>query len=64
MAQASYMGEMLSALIRGVPHPGHDVLHHRSLPVPPEPFLWLAATGLITILHRIDCRTDRQITGR
>jgi glycine/D-amino acid oxidase-like deaminating enzyme len=59
IAMASYAGTMLADLLLGRDGPGRALWDRRSVPMPPEPFRWLVAHGLVAAFGAIDRRVDR-----
>jgi glycine/D-amino acid oxidase-like deaminating enzyme len=59
IAMASYAGTMLADLLLGRDGPGRALWGRRSVPMPPEPFRWLVAHGLVAAFGAIDRRIDR-----
>jgi glycine/D-amino acid oxidase-like deaminating enzyme len=61
VAQATLMGAMLAERVQGRAHPCETALARKERAWPPEPFRWLGAKLITTVLGAIDARTDRQI---
>jgi glycine/D-amino acid oxidase-like deaminating enzyme len=61
VAQASAVGEILADCIAGRDNEWARVFSKLAPTLPPEPFLWLTARGLLGIFAAIDRVTDRQI---
>jgi glycine/D-amino acid oxidase-like deaminating enzyme len=61
VAQATLMGAMLAARVRGDEHEFEAALRRRSLAWPPEPLRWVAGKLINATLEALDRRTDRQI---
>lgn len=61
VAQATLMGAMLAARVRGGEHEFEAALRRRSLSWPPEPLRWVAGKLINATLEALDRRTDRQI---
>jgi len=61
VAQATLMGAMLAARLRGEEHPCAAALARREHNWPPEPLRWLAAQVINGALMAIDRRTDDQL---
>lgn len=61
IAQASMMGAAMADRMAGQDSGALDVLSRRLLPLPPEPFRWLAVHGLLAFLMGKDRRLDRKI---
>jgi len=61
LAQATWMGALLAARVRGRQHGSEAALQRRALRWPPEPARWLIARLLQGALAGLDARTDRQI---
>ena len=59
IAMASYAGTMLADLLLGRDGPGRALWGRRSVPMPPEPFRWLVAHGLVAAFGAVDRRVDR-----
>ncbi len=59
VALASLAGRLLADLMQGREGPGRALLEGFHPPLPPEPFRWLVARGLIAFLGALDARTDR-----
>lgn len=64
VAQATAVGEILAAGIAGRDDDWARVFTKPAPTLPPEPFLWLTARGLLAIFGAIDRVTDRQIRTR
>jgi gamma-glutamylputrescine oxidase len=64
VAQASYAGEVVSALIHERSSSGVALYSRRHIPTPPEPFRWLAFQGLTRMFEAMDRRADREAKGR
>jgi gamma-glutamylputrescine oxidase len=64
VAMASHLGTLAAGMVlRG--EPGPSVLtDRRRIPLPPEPFKWLVAKGIIGALEALDRRTDRRTQPR
>jgi glycine/D-amino acid oxidase-like deaminating enzyme len=58
VAQASYAGAMIADLLLGRDGPGAALWSRRRIPVPPEPFRWLAYKALTRFFAGIDRRSD------
>jgi gamma-glutamylputrescine oxidase len=64
IALAGYLGNIAANMALGTGS-APDVLNDiRRLPLPPEPFRWLAARGITAALEILDQRTDRRATAR
>jgi len=63
VAQATAVGEILADSITGRANEWARVFPKPAPTLPPEPFLWLAARGLLALFGAIDRATDRQIRG-
>ena len=61
VAQATLMGAMLAARLRGEEHPCAAALARRERDWPPEPLRWIAAKLLNGALSAYDRHTDRQL---
>lgn len=61
IAQASMMGAAMADRMVGKDSSVLDVLSRRVLPLPPEPFRWLAVRALLAFLTGKDRRLDRKI---
>ena len=61
VAQAIFMGEVLSHRILGQADPVSEVLDRRTYAWPPEPLRWTGGQLLRTILTLMDKRVDRKI---
>jgi len=61
IAQASMMGAAMADRMVGKGSGILDILSRRVLPLPPEPFRWLAVQGLLSFLTGKDRRLDRKI---
>jgi glycine/D-amino acid oxidase-like deaminating enzyme len=61
VAQATFVGHLLAAQIRGREHPSAAALQRRPWSWPPEPLRWIAYQLITGVLTAIDRRTDRQI---
>jgi glycine/D-amino acid oxidase-like deaminating enzyme len=61
VAQASAVGDVLADLIRGRENEWARLFRKPAPTLPPEPFLWLTARGLLALFGGIDRITDRQI---
>jgi glycine/D-amino acid oxidase-like deaminating enzyme len=59
IAMGSYAGTMIADLLLGRDGPGSALWGHRKVPMPPEPFRWLVARGLVGAFGAIDRRVDR-----
>jgi glycine/D-amino acid oxidase-like deaminating enzyme len=64
VAQATAVGDILSDGITGRDNEWARVFPKPAPTLPPEPFLWLTAHGLLALFGAIDRITDRQIRGR
>jgi glycine/D-amino acid oxidase-like deaminating enzyme len=64
VAQATFVGHLLAAQIRGREHPAAAALQRRLWSWPPEPLRWLAYQLITGVLAAVDRRTDRQIARR
>lgn len=58
VAQASYAGVMIADLLQGRDGPGAALWSRRRVPIPPEPFRWLAYKALTRFFGAIDRKTD------
>jgi gamma-glutamylputrescine oxidase len=64
VAMASHLGTQAAGMVlRGEPGPV-ALVSRRRIPLPPEPFRWLVAKGLIGALEAVDRRTDRRAQPR
>jgi gamma-glutamylputrescine oxidase len=64
IALAGYLGTLAAGIAQGTASPP-DVLNDiRRIPLPPEPFRWLAVRAITTALEAVDQRTDRRATPR
>jgi glycine/D-amino acid oxidase-like deaminating enzyme len=64
VAMMSHLGTRLAAMaLRGEPGPP-ALTDRRRIPLPPEPFRWLVAKGIISSLEALDRRTDRRAQPR
>lgn len=61
VAQATAIGEILADCITGSDNEWARVFPKPAPTLPPEPFLWLTARGLLALFGAIDRVTDRQI---
>ncbi len=61
LPMATLAGSMLADLISGREGPGAALWNRRRIPLPPEPFRWLAFNGLSRIFDWLDRRVDRRI---
>lgn len=61
VAQATAVGEILADCISGSDNEWARVFPKPAPTLPPEPFLWLTARGLLALFGAIDRVTDRQI---
>ncbi|MDX2168437.1 MAG: FAD-dependent oxidoreductase [Deltaproteobacteria bacterium] len=61
VAQATAVGDILADGITGRDNEWARVFRKPAPPLPPEPFLWLTARGLLALFGGIDRITDRQI---
>jgi glycine/D-amino acid oxidase-like deaminating enzyme len=61
VAQATAVGEILADRINGRDNEWARVFPKPAPTLPPEPFLWLTARGLLALFGAIDRVTDRQI---
>jgi glycine/D-amino acid oxidase-like deaminating enzyme len=61
VAQATAVGELLAARITGKSDEWARALPKLAPTLPPEPFLWLTARGLLALFGAIDRVTDAQI---
>jgi len=60
----SLLGTKLAGMVlRGEPGP-EPLTTRRRIPLPPEPFRWTVATGIMRALEAIDRRTDRRAQPR
>jgi gamma-glutamylputrescine oxidase len=60
VAMASHLGTVAAGMVlRGEPGPA-ALTRRRRIPLPPEPFRWLVAKGIIGALEALDRRSDRQ----
>lgn len=59
--QTILVAEILAAQIQGKPHQMAGVLKRRVIPIPPEPFKWLASKLINFSLGIPDARIDRQV---
>ncbi|WP_052599653.1 FAD-binding oxidoreductase [Aureispira sp. CCB-QB1] len=59
--QTFLVGEILGHKVYGKEHPLGNVLTRRTLPIPPEPFKWLASTAIDKVLGWVDNRVDREV---
>jgi glycine/D-amino acid oxidase-like deaminating enzyme len=64
VAQATAVGEILADTIAGRDNEWARVFAKSAPTLPPEPFLWLTARGLLALFGAIDRVTDRQIRSR
>ncbi len=64
VAQATAVGDILAAGITGRDDEWARVFPKPAPTLPPEPFLWLTARGLLGFFGAIDRVTDRQIRAR
>jgi len=59
VAMMSHLGTRLAGMVlRGEPGPA-ALTTRRRIPVPPEPFRWVVARGIMRALEALDRRTDR-----
>ena len=63
VAQATAVGDILADGITGRDNEWARVFRKPAPTLPPEPFLWLTARGLLALFGTIDYITDRQIRG-
>jgi gamma-glutamylputrescine oxidase len=64
VAMASHLGTLAAGMVlRGEPGPG-ALTGRRRIPLPPEPFKWLVAKGIIGALGGLDRRTDKRARPR
>ena len=61
VAQATAVGDILADCITGRDNEWTRVFRKSAPTLPPEPFLWLTARGLLALFGTIDRITDRQI---
>lgn len=59
--QTLLLGEILADNVQGKSHPLGNVLHRRTLPIPPEPFKWLVSHLVDAGLGLVDGRVDRKV---
>lgn len=59
--QTFLIGELLGHKVYGKEHPLGKVLDRRTIPIPPEPFKWLASNAVDKILGWIDRKVDRKV---
>jgi uncharacterized protein (DUF924 family) len=64
IAMGSYAGTLLADRILGRDGPGRVLSAHWKVPMPPEPFRFLVAHGLVAAFGAIDRRTDRAVRER
>jgi glycine/D-amino acid oxidase-like deaminating enzyme len=64
VAQATAVGEILADSIAGRDNEWARVFPKPAPTLPPEPFLWLTARGLLAFFAAIDRATDRKIRAR
>jgi glycine/D-amino acid oxidase-like deaminating enzyme len=64
LAFAGYLGTMAAGIARGTAAPPEVLSGVRRLPVPPEPFRWIAVRGITAALETLDRRTDRRAMPR
>ena len=64
VAQATAVGDILAAGIMGRDNEWARVFPKPTPTLPPEPFLWLTAHGLLALFGTLDRVTDRQIRTR
>lgn len=63
VAHASFMGDAIADRMAGVENDALEVLARNVMPLPPEPFRWLAVNGLLSVLNSSDKRTDKKIAS-
>ena len=64
VAMMSHLGTQLAGMVlRGEPGPT-ALTTRRRIPMPPEPFRWLVAKGIISALEALDRRTDGKAQPR
>jgi gamma-glutamylputrescine oxidase len=61
IAQATYMGQLLSDRLGGEVNEDAALLQRRGVPIPPEPLRWLVVKGLIGLFAGMDRRVDRAL---
>lgn len=63
IAQATFLGAMLAARVRGVRDELTAPFERNIWRWPVEPLRWLGATAILAALQRLDARTDRRIAA-
>ena len=60
-AYLTAQGRMIADLLLGRDGPGRAVWSQPKLRMPPEPFRWLVARGLLATFERLDARIDAEL---